>query len=416
MTRDRVSRRSLLQAGAYFLAGESGLLRAADALAGHEETSAVTPFAYHAPQSVLDDLNLRLLHTRLPERETGPSWTEGVPLADLRALVEHWQTGYDWRKCESRLNEYPQYRTTIDSLGIHFLHVRSPHANALPLIITHGWPGSVIEFLGIIEPLTNPTAHGGRAEDAFHVVAPSLPGFAFSDKPAERGWNVDRIALAWAELMRRLGYERYVAQGGDWGAWVTTRLAQQHPLGLIGIHLNMPLVIPETIPSMGLSPEEQRAADSVHRLGANDFGYFEEQATRPQTIGYALTDSPAGQAAWIYEQFHAHTDPNSPLTLDQMLDDITLYWLTNTAASSARIYYEDANLGSNGGVVDLPVGCSVFPHDIYRAPRSWAESCYPHLIYWNELDRGGHFAAFEQPALFSGELRSCFRLLRRRVL
>jgi pimeloyl-ACP methyl ester carboxylesterase len=416
MTRDRVSRRSLLQAGAYFLAGASGPLRAAQALVGYEETSSVTPFAYHAPQSMLDDLNLRLLHTRLPERETEPGWSEGVALGNLRALVERWQSGYDWRKCESRLNEYPQYRTIIDSLGIHFLHVRSPHANALPLIITHGWPGSVIEFLGIIEPLTNPTAHGGRAEDAFHVVAPSLPGFAFSDKPAERGWNVNRIASAWAELMRRLGYERYVAQGGDWGSWVTTRLAQQHPPGLIGIHLNMPLVIPEAIPSMGLSPEEQRAADSAHRLQANDFGYFKEQATRPQTIGYALADSPAGQAAWIYEQLHAHTDPNSRLTLDQMLDDITLYWLTNTAASSARIYYEDANLGSNGGVVDLPVGCSIFPHDIYRAPRSWAEACYPHLIYWNELDRGGHFAALEQPALFTGELRSCFRLLRRGAL
>jgi epoxide hydrolase len=336
-----------------------------------------------------------------------------VPLAEQRALVEYWRTRYDWRRCESRLNSLSQYRTAIDGLGIHFLHVRSPHPNALPLIITHGWPGSIIEFLGIIEPLTDPTAHGGQAEDAFHVVAPSLPGFAFSDKPAQRGWNVDHIAEAWSELMRRLGYSRYVAQGGDWGAWVTTRLAQQRPAGLAGIHLTLPLVVPDPMPAKNSSPEEQRAVDSIRRLQTKGFGYFEEQATKPQTIGYALTDSPAGQAAWIYEQFHAHTDPKSGLSLEQILDDITLYWLTGTAASSARIYFEDSNLGTNGGIVDLPVGCSIFPQEIYQAPRRWAEACYPRLIYWHELDRGGHFAAFEQPVLFTGELRACFRLLRR---
>jgi epoxide hydrolase len=420
MTFNAVSRRSFFKAAACTVAGASGRLRTASALAGEEGRSTVTPFTFYAQPSALDDLRFRLERTRFPERETGPGWSGGVPLAKLRPLLEYWRIGYDWRRCESTLNGFPQYRTIIDRLGIHFLHVRSRHADALPLIITHGWPGSVIEFFGIIGPLTNPTAHGGRAEDAFHVVAPSLPGFAFSDKPSERGWNVDRIAAAWAALMRRLGYSRYVGQGGDWGAWVTTRLAQQHPPGLIAIHLNLPLVIPDPIPTRGLSPDEQRAADCVQRFRANGFGFFEEQATRPQTIGYALADSPAGQAAWVYEQFYFHTDnhgdPESALTRDQMLDDITLYWLTNTAASSARIYYEDANLGPNGGVVDLPVGCSIFPREIYRAPRSWAEACYPKLVYWHEPDRGGHFAAFEQPALFTEELRACFRLVRNQMV
>jgi epoxide hydrolase len=419
MTGDTISRRSLLKAGACTFASTSGLLRAMGAVAS-EEVSTVIPFEFHAPQSALDDLKLRLDRTRFPERETVADWSEGVPLAKLRSLVEYWRTGYDWRRCETKLNGFLQYRTMIDGMGIHFLHVRSPHLNALPLIITHGWPGSVIEFLKIIEPLTNPTAYGGRAGDAFHVVTPSLPGFAFSDKPTARGWNVDRIAAAWAELMKRLGYSRYVAQGGDWGAWVTTRLAQQHPPGLLGIYLNLPLVILDPIPTRGLSPEEQRAADSAQRFRADGLGYFEEQATRPQTIGYALADSPAGQAAWIYEQFYAHTDnngdPESTLSLDQMLDNITLYWLTDTAASSARIYFENANLGPNGGVVELPVGCSIFSREVYKAPRSWAEACYPKLIYWHELNRGGHFAAFEQPTLFNEELRACFRLLRDKAL
>jgi len=376
----------------------------------------VTPFTFHASQTDLDDLRLRLQHTRFPEHETVTGWSEGVPLAKLRSLVDYWRTRYDWRRWESRLNTFPQYRTIIDGLGIHFLHVRSPHPDALPLIITHGWPGSIIEFLGVIGPLTDPTAHGGRAEDAFHVVAPSLPGFAFSEKPSQRGWNVDRIAAAWAKLMPRLGYSHYVAQGGDWGAWVTTRLAQLRAPGLIGIHLNLPLVIPDPIPTTGLSPDEQRAADSVRRLREDGFGYFEEQATRPQTIGYSLTDSPAGLAAWIYEQFYEHTDnkgdPESALPPDMMLDDITLYWLTDSAASSARIYFENRNLGPNGGAVELPVGCSIFPREIYQAPRSWAEACYPRLVYWHEVDRGGHFAAFEQPAVFTEELSACFRLLR----
>ncbi|MGH9759965.1 MAG: epoxide hydrolase family protein, partial [Blastocatellia bacterium] len=408
-----------LKAGACTLAGASGLLQTASALGHEEESSAVTPFVFHTPQVVLDDLNFRLRRTRLPERETVTGWSEGVPLAKLQALMEYWRVRYDWRRCEAELNGFPQYRTEIDGLGIHFIHVPSRHADAMPIIITHGWPGSVLEFFKVIEPLTNPTAHGGRAEDAFHVVAPSLPGFAFSDKPAERGWSVDRIARTWAELMRRLGYSHYVAQGGDWGAWVTTRLAQQRSPGLLGIHLNMPLVYPQTLPAT-LLPAEQQAVESMKHFESDGFGFFLVQKTKPQMIGYALADSPAGQFAWIYEQFYEHTDnngdPESALTRDEMLDDITLYWLTDTAASSARIYFENADLGANAGVVDLPVGYSVFPREIYCPPRTWAEACYPKLIYWHELDRGGHFAAWEQPELFTEELRACFRLLRKGAL
>jgi epoxide hydrolase len=415
-----LSRRNMLKAAGWAAAGCIGILRAANSQAEEDHRAAVVPFQFHAQQAALDDLRLRLTHTRFPERETCQSWEEGIPLATQAALVEYWRTRYDWRRCESTLNSFPQYRTAIDGLGIHFLHVRSPHPGALPLIITHGWPGSVIEFFGIIGPLTNPTAHGGRAEDAFHVVAPSLPGFAFSDKPSTRGWNVDRIAAAWVVLMRRLGYSYYVAQGGDWGAWVTTRLAQLRPPGLRGIHLNFPLVIPGSVPATGLTPDEQRAADSLQIFRTAEFGFFEEQSTRPQTIGYALSDSPAGLAAWMFEQFYEHTDnhgdPEGALSFDQMLDNITLYWLTNTAASSTRIYFEDAGLSGNAGVIELPVGCSIFPREVFQAPKSWAEACYPRLIYWHELKQGGHFAAFEQPTLFTQELRACFRLLRNKSM
>ena len=378
----------------------------------------ITPFKYEAPQSALDDLKNRLKHTRWPDRETVKDWSQGVPLAKLQALVKYWHTDYDWRRCEAKLNSFPQYRTKIDGLNIHFLHVRSKHENALPILITHGWPGSVLEFLKVIDPLTNPTAHGGRAEDGFDVVAPSLPGFAFSDKPGERGWNAERIARAWAELMRRLGYKRYVAQGGDWGSLVTTTMAQQRPPGLIGIHLNMPFVFPDPIPTTGLSKAEQRAVDAFKRFQTDGMGYFWQQSTRPQTLGYGLADSPAGQAAWIYEKLHAWTDnkgdPESALSRDEMLDNITLYWLTDTAASSARMYFEHAGVVAKGntGRVELPVGCSIFPGEIVPAPRTWAERFYPKLIHWNELDRGGHFAAWEQPALFAKEMRDCFRSLR----
>jgi epoxide hydrolase len=399
-------RRAVLQAGAATAIAATGLRRVGSAFA----TPAITAFTYHAPQSALDDLRQRLAHARWPEREPVGDWSQGVPLAKLRALVDYWQTEYDWRRCEATLNGFDQYRTEIDGLDIHFLHVRSPQADALPLIITHGWPGSVIEFFKIIGPLTNPTDHGGPAQDAFHVVVPSLPGFGFSGKPAGRGWNNARIARAWAELMRRLGYNRYVAQGGDWGAFVTTKMAQQRPAGLAGIHLNFPLVLPDPIPTSGLSADERRAVDAVQRFQREGSGYLLLQATRPQTIGYALTDSPLGQAAWIYDIFWEATDntgdPESVLTRDEMLDDITLYWLTGTAASSARLYFENATEPFNLGVVELPAGYSVFPREFYRPPRPWAERVYPNLI------RGGHFAALEQPALFTQELRDCFRSLR----
>jgi pimeloyl-ACP methyl ester carboxylesterase len=405
-----LSRRTLLQAGGATAIAASGLVGSAFA------TPAVAAFTYQAPQSALDDLRQRLARARWPEREPVDDWSQGVPLARLRALVDYWRTDYDWRRCEALLNGFDQYRTEIDGLGIHFLHVRSPHPDALPVIITHGWPGAVIEFLKTIGPLTDPTAHGGEGGDAFHVVAPSLPGFGFSDKPAERGWNAERIARAWAELMRRLAYDRYVAQGGDWGSVVTTEMARRPPAGLAAIHLNMPFVVPDPVPTEGLSADEQRAVDAYQRFLSDGFGYFQLQATRPQTIGYALTDSAVGQAAWIYEKFHAWTDndgvPEAALTRDEMLDVITLYWLTETAASSARMYLENAAVVGAPPVIELPVGCSIFPREIVPAPRRWAERVYPDLIYWNELDRGGHFAAFEQPELFAQELRACFRSLR----
>ncbi len=323
--------------------------------------------------------------------------------------------GLDWRRCETELNRFPQFRTKIDGLGIHFIHVRSKNPKALPIILTHGWPSTVLLFRDVIEPLTDPTAHGGKAEDAFDVVIPSLPGFAFSDKPAERGWNANRTAQGWATLMLRLGYKRYVAQGGDWGAFITTAMAQQRTPGLVAIHLN--LVIPDHLPDK-LSPDQQRAMEVLNHFRSEGSGYLTMQATRPQTIGYALMDSPAGQAAWIYDIYNAATgnsgDPEKAISRDKILDEITLYWLTGTAASSARFYYEQRALlgkSKNPGGVDLPVGVSLFPHDL-PAPRSWAKDVYPNLFYWHELDQGGHFASLEKPDLFVEELRTCFRKVR----
>jgi pimeloyl-ACP methyl ester carboxylesterase len=405
-----ITRSSLLGSAAAIALAGLGVLRPSATLA----KAAASAFAYHAPDRALADLRQRLSEARWPERETTNDWSQGIPLAKLRSLVDYWRTDYDWRRCEAKLNGFAQFRTEIDGLGIHFLHVRSPRPDALPIIISHGWPGSVLDFLKILGPLSDPAAHGAAPEDAFHVVVPSLPGFAFSDKPGERGWNVQRIARAWAVLMDRLGYGHYVAQGGDWGAFVTTAMAQQKPTGLAAIHLNFPQVIPDNIPA-NLSAAEQRALQALGRFREDGFGYFTMQATRPQTIGYALADSPIGQAAWLYDIFHAVTDnkgdPEDALTRDEMLDEITLYWLTNSAASSARLYFEQRALGfrNNPGMVELPVGCSIFPREVFRAPKSWAERIYPNLFYWNELDRGGHFAAFEQPALFAQELRNCFR-------
>jgi len=378
-------------------------------------SEAVTPFRARFPQDAFRDLKRRLSMTRWPEHETVGDWSQGVPLEKAQALIDYWRDKFDLRRFDARINAFPQYRTRIDGLGIHFLHVRSPHSNALPIILTHGWPGSFVEFLEIIGPLSDPARHGGRAEDAFHVVVPSLPGFAFSDKPAETGWDVDRIARAWATLMQRLGYDRWVAQGGDWGAGVTHTLAQQRPEGLIAAHVNWQFVFPEKLPD-NPTPAERRAMDRAAWFATDQSGYFREQATRPQTIGYSLADSPAGQALWIYEKFQAWTDnhgnPEDALTVNAMLDNITLHWLTNTAASSARIYWENTRAGAAGlskGRIELPMAASVFPHEIFRPPKAWAEALWPNLFYWNELDKGGHFAAFEQPALFTEEMRKAFR-------
>jgi epoxide hydrolase len=378
----------------------------------------IIPFTYHAPQEALDDLRSRLARTRFPERETGTGWDQGVPLAVLQELVGYWSTAYDWRRCEAELAAWPQFKTSIDGLGIHFIHVKSRHKNALPIILTHGWPSTVLLFRDVIGPLTDPTAHGGTAADAFDVIIPSLPGFGFSDKPAERGWNAECTARAWGELMQRLGYQRYFAQGGDWGAFVTTAMAQQHLPGLAAIHLNFPQTMPDVIPAT-LLPDQQRLVDVWKTFREKGFAYGQLQATRPQTIGYALADSPAGQAAWIFDIFDGGTGrtghPETALSRDHMLDEITLFWLTDTAASSARFYLEQAELlgkHNNPGRVDLPVGVSLFPNDLPSA-RSWAPLVYPKLFYWNELERGGHFASLEVPQLFTEELRKCFNSFRK---
>ncbi|EPX55564.1 Epoxide hydrolase [Cystobacter fuscus DSM 2262] len=415
------SRRQLLRmmAGASALAAVGGeTIAEAAGSSPAPATPQLTPFRVSIPQAALNDLKRRLAATRWPERETVNDWSQGVPLAKAQALIAYWRDRYDWRKFEARLNAFPQFRTQIDGLGIHFLHVKSSHANALPIVLTHGWPGSIVEFLKVIGPLTEPTRHGGRAEDAFHVVIPSLPGFGFSDKPAETGWDVARIARAWGVLMQRLGYTKWVAQGGDWGSGVTHALGHLRPDGLVAAHVNWPLVFPEKLPEHP-TPDEQAAIDAAGRFANEQYGYFKQQATRPQTIGYALADSPAGQALWIYEKFQAWTDnrgnPEDALSMDEMLDNITLYWLTDTAASSARIYWQNSQgkpSGFSAGRIELPMAATTFPRELYRAPRKWAEALWPHLLYWGEVDKGGHFAAFEQPAVFANELREAFRTVR----
>jgi pimeloyl-ACP methyl ester carboxylesterase len=378
-------------------------------------SDAVIPFTLAIPESDLEDLRRRLDQTRWADAETVTDWSQGSPLAKVRALCEHWRHGYDWRACEARLNAFGQYKTTIDEQGIHFLHVRSPHPNAMPLIITHGWPGSVIEFMKVIGPLTDPTAHGGDAADAFHVVAPSLPGYGFSDKPTSPGWGVPRIALTWIKLMERLGYERWVAQGGDWGAAVTTAIGVIRPPACAAIHVNMPLVYPTPEDMSDMTPTEQAAVASLAHYRDKDSGYSKQQQTRPQSLGYGLVDSPVGQAAWIYEKLWAWTDnkgaPEDALTQDEMLDNIMLYWLPATGASSARLYWE--SFGQFGSVnLALPVGVSIYPKEIFRASRRWAEKHMSNIIHWNELEKGGHFAAWEQPELYVKEIRDCFRHVR----
>jgi pimeloyl-ACP methyl ester carboxylesterase len=387
--------------------------------------AAIRPFRVDVPQADLDDLRRRLAATRWPEKETVSDWSQGVPLASLQELIGYWATNYDWRKVEARLNALPQFMTAIDGLDIHFIHVRSQEPNALPLIVTHGWPGSVIEQLNIIDPLTNPTAHGGAAADAFDVVVPSIPGFGFSGRPTGPGWDSDRIARAWAELMGRLGYDRYVAQGGDVGAVVSEAMARQAPAGLLGIHTNLPATIPAEVGKAltvggpapaNLSPQERAAFDALLAFNTKYRAYSVMMATRPQTIGYALMGSPEGLAAWIYD--YNNGEPARLLPKDAVLDDISLYWLTNTATSAARWYWENGGKSPLSAAaqrtdqIKLPVAITVFPGEIYRAPESWARRAYPHLSYFHAVAKGGHFAAWEQPQLFASELRAAFRSLR----
>jgi pimeloyl-ACP methyl ester carboxylesterase len=382
----------------------------------------VEPFRIDVPEAELDDLRERLRAARWPEHETVGDWSQGVPLEYMRELCAHWAGRYDWRATEVRLNALPQFRTEIDGLGIHFIHVRSPHPGAMPLVITHGWPGSIVEFLKVIGPLTDPGAHGGEAAEAFHIVCPSLPGYGFSDKPQQPGWGVERIAAAWAELMARLGYERYGAQGSDWGTSISACIAQTDPEHVAGIHLMPPLAPPDPATFDDLTDGERAALASLEQAAEWDSGYSKEHATRPQTIGYALADSPVALCAWIVEKFWAWTDcdghPENVLTRDELLDNVMLYWLPRTGASSARLYWESLSqvneliAGTVNDVVDVPTGCSIFPKELQRPSRRWAEKRFRDIRHWNEPDRGGHFAAFEQPELFVDELRSFFRHVR----
>ena len=425
-----VDRRRLLKttAAGIAVAGAASLLPMNSAFAAKQDD--IQPFKVEIPEELLADLRRRIAATRWPTKELVEDRSQGVQLATVRELVRYWTTEYDWRRCEARLNALPQFTTEIDGVDIHFIHVKSRHENALPLIMTHGWPGSVIELLETVGPLTDPTAHGGTPEDAFHLVLPSLPGYGFSGEPTELGWDTGRIARAWAELMNRLGYTRYVAQGGDVGAAVTDAMGRQGPKGLIGIHLNFLAGVIGLKDQLPAKSEQERAAhDEINAFRADGFGYFLEQSTRPQTIGYSLLDSPVGLAAWLldhdtdsyYKISRAFVDgePVGSLTRESIVDNITLYWLTGTGASAARWYWENGRAqaaaraaGRAPPAVSVPVAFTTFPGEIFAAPRSWAETVYPDLAYFNEVDRGGHFAASEEPQLFTAEVRAAFRSLR----
>jgi pimeloyl-ACP methyl ester carboxylesterase len=398
------------------------------------EDASIRTFRVSVPQNTLDELRRRVLATRWPDKETVSDQSQGIPLAKIQPLMRYWGTDYDWRKAEARLNALPQYVTRIDGLNIHFIHVRSRHPSAMPLLLMHGWPGSVLELAKVIGPLTDPTAHGGRAEEAFDVVIPSMPGYGFSERPQSPGWGPERIARAWDVLIKRLGYSRYVAQGGDWGALLVNAMAREAPAGLLGVHSNMPATVPADVAKAladgspapaGLSASERAAFDQLQTFYKNDTAYGAMMHTRPQTVAYGLTDSPVGLGAWMlgHPGFKQWTRTDSAAdhskSMDEVLDDITLYWITNTAASSARLYWE--NQGGYFNAADqktqeiaLPVAITVFPDEIYRAPESWARRAYPKLSYFHQVDQGGHFAAWEQPELFAAELRAAFRSLRQK--
>jgi pimeloyl-ACP methyl ester carboxylesterase len=426
-------RRQLLGTAAMAIAaaGTAGLVPAE--LRAAAEDDAIRPFRVDVPEEKLVDLRRRIAATNWPDKETATDPSQGVQLATIQKVARYWRTEHDWRKIEATLNALPQFVTKIDGLDIHFIHVRSKHENALPLIVTHGWPGSIIEQVKIIDPLTNPTAHGGSASDAFDVVVPSLPGYGFSGKPTAPGWTPVTIARAWATLMQRLGYTRYVAQGGDWGNAVSEVMALQQPPGLLGIHTNMAATVPADVskalsvggpPPAGLSAEEKHAWDQLDDFYRHGLAYAQEMSNRPQTL-YGIADSPVGLAAWMLDHdirsygmiSRAFDGKKEGLTRDDVLDNVTLYWLTKSAISSARLYWDTAQNSTGGGFFDvrgvtIPVAVSAFPDEIYAAPRSWAERAYPKLIYYNKVDKGGHFAAWEQPALFSSEVRAAFKSLR----
>ena len=400
----------------------------ADDAGGGGHGNSIRPFRFKASESSLVDLRQRIAATRWPERETVSDASQGVQLATMRKLADYWRSTYDWRTCEARLNALPQFVTEIDGVDIHFIHVRSKHEGAMPLIVTHGWPGSIVEMLKVIDPLTNPTAHGGSPSDAFDVVIPSLPGYGFSGKPSAAGWDPPRIAQAWVVLMRRLGYTRFGAQGGDWGAMVSDVMATQGHPELIGIHLNWSFAVPPEIDAAiqsgrpapaDLSAEEKRAWDQLAFFYKTGVGYAQEMATRPQTL-YAMADSPIGLAAWILDHdarsyaliARVFEGEHEGLSRDDVLDNVTLYWLTNTAVSSARIYWENKFAFFAPKHVAIPVAVSAFPDEVVQMPRTWAESAYPKLVYYNRLEKGGHFAAWEQPSAFTNEVRSAFRTLR----
>lgn len=376
---------------------------------------AIRPFEIVISDDTLNDLKQRLANTRWPEKETVDDWSQGIPLAYTQEVCDYWLNSYDWRAREALLNKYPQFMTELNGLDIHFIHARSSHPEARPLLLTHGWPGSMVEFQKVIGPLIDPVAHGGNAEDAFHVVCPALPGYGFSGKPSDTGWSIEKIAETWNQLMLRLDYDAYFAQGGDWGAAVTSAIGMQNLGNCQAIHVNMVIVEPDPATMDDLSPLEQSALAGMQHYSDYDSGYSKQQSTRPQTVGYGLTDSPVGQMAWILEKYWAWMDcdghPENVLTKDELLDNIMLYWCNASAASSARLYWESFNDLSRDEIV-LATGCSVYPKEIFRASRRWAERRFKHLIHWNELDKGGHFAAFEVPETFIKEVRNCFRQLR----